>query len=46
MQQVNLQADVEVEAIANARMAGLKLDVPDSEVLELEGVDLDLHLYS
>ena len=45
MEQLCLQAYVEEAALADARVTGGCSDLPESEILELWGVDADLHLY-
>jgi hypothetical protein len=43
--QLELQAKAEFEALSDARVAGRHGDLPESEILELWGLDQDLHLY-
>jgi hypothetical protein len=45
MEQLCLQAYAEVAALADARVTGGCSDLPESEIMELWGVDADLHLY-
>jgi hypothetical protein len=41
LERLNQQASVEAAAISDARTGGRNSDVPDSEILELAGIDLD-----
>lgn len=46
MEQLCLQSIVEHAALADARTDGGPSDVPEGELLELAGIDPDLHLYA
>lgn len=45
LQQLEKQARVEERTLSDARVAGQFADMPDSEILEMWGVDPDVHLY-